>query len=226
MTVTYLGERTIGATIPVTAQASAAVGAAASAAMAELVGKIAGYQLIVDNPSAAMPDVSAQLGVAMSGLDVALAELTATGPTGAGLAAAFSAALATLVSAQGAIDSAFPAIGLKLAAAVSAIKGLQTQIAAGVTGPNINLPTVTAELGVLNAAKAALDEQLDVAANLDELAATAGIRLYRFDGDIGLAGQELQAHLDAAGLGQDAHLVVMLPRDDAAWSGLQVAVGT
>lgn len=226
MTVTYLGEKTIGAAIPVATQASAAVGAAAAVAMGELLGKIAGYQLIVDDPSVVMPDVSTQLGVALQGLDAALAELTATGAPGAALATGFSTALAGLVAAQGAIDEAFPDIGLKLSAAVSAIKAMQTQLAVGVTGPNINLPAIAAQLGVLETAKATLDEQLDIAASLDELAATAGIRLYRFDGDLGLAGQELQAFFDASGIGQGAHLVIMLPRDDVAWNGLQAAVGT
>jgi hypothetical protein len=224
MTITVVGDGTIGATLTATTVATAAVGVLAAGALPEATGKLAGYtSLLIPSPSF---DISAQAAVAVSAVASATAEIAALPGVGVGLAAGLTLAVAAQQAAQLAIAGASPSLALKVDAALASLAGLKVQISAGVTGPNVNLVLIASVIAQLEALILAINTQVDLAASIGAQLGVSGLRLYRFDGDISTAGAELQALVTADGLHGELHFVLMLPTTPAAWGALQATVRT
>lgn len=224
MTITALGDLTVGATLTATTSATAAVGILAAGALPEVTGKLAGYaSLLIPSPSF---DISAQAAVAVSAVVSATAEVAALPGVGVGLAAGITAGVAAQTAAQLAIAGVDPALALKVDAALAGLASLKVQVSAGVTGPNVNLTLIASVIAQLEALKLAIETQASLAASIGAQLGVSGLRLYRFDGDISTAGAELQAQVTADGLSGSFHFMVLLPTNPAAWSALQATVRT
>lgn len=221
--ITVVGDVTVGGCLTATAGATAAVDAAVGAALPEVSAKLAGFvRLATPSPSF---DISAQLTTAASAYASAMAELAVL-PGGATLAATLSAAVGAQTAALLAVKALDPSVALKVSSALSVIAGLNVAVDAGVSGPNINLATVNAQIAVLTALKATLEAELDLAADIDANLAVSGLRLYRFDGDISTAGADLQARITTDGLSGEFHFMVLLPTSAPAWTALQSSIRT
>lgn len=225
MTITSLGELSVGATLTATTSATAAVSASVGLALPEATAKLAGYTLLsVPSPSF---DMSAQLALTAAAYASALAELTAyPGGAGVALAAALTAGVAAQAAAQLAVKGLDPALALKIDAALAGKAALDVQASAGVSGPNINLALIADMIATLTATVGTLEAQADIAASISANLGVGGLKVYRFDGDISTAGSELQAQISADGLSGSFHFVVMLPTTAPAWSALQATIKT
>ncbi len=252
MTVTSLGIVSIGAALPATANATAsvdvlgstaipsatgAISALAGLTLPELTAKAEGYMaLAIPSP---LMDIATQLAAATTLLGTLEGQVSAL-PGGIALITTLTAALAAQILAIGAIKTFNPALGLQIEQCVAAMAGMSASIAAGISGTNINMDVITARLGEIETALAAVDaqatiaagveaeasEQLEIAASINANLSVGGLRLYRFDGDISTAGAELQAQVTADGLTGSFHFVVMLPTSAPAWAALQATVKT
>jgi hypothetical protein len=225
MTVTAIGGNlSIGAAVPVAADAAAAVDAMAMASLPGLTANMAGYTaLLLPSPSF---DIGLQAAQAVAALAQVTAEVAGIPGVGVGLAGALTAAVSAQQAAQLAIKGVDPDLALKVDAALASIASLNVQVSSGVTGPNVNLALVTKVLGELEAVKATLDAQLALAGEISANLSVGGLKAYRFDGDLATAGAELQAQITADGLSGEFHFVVLLPTTDAAWNGLQATIKT
>jgi hypothetical protein len=225
MTITAVGDLTLGATLTATTSATAAVEVLAAAALPELTAKLSGYtNLLIPSPSF---DIGAQATVAASAVVDATAEVAALpGGAGVALAAGLTVAVAAQQSAQRSIAGASPSLALKVDSALASLASLKVQVSAGVTGPNVNLTLIASVIAQLEAVKLAIETQVDLVASIGAQLGVSGLRLYRFDGDISTAGAELQAQVTADGLHGELHFVVILPTTPAAWSALQATVRT
>jgi hypothetical protein len=220
MTVTNVGTLSVGATLSATTSATAAVDALVSASLPEVTAKLAAYTLVsVPSPSF---DIATQLATAGTNLTADLATVAAIPGVGAAMAAAISAGITAMAS----LRAANPALGLRVDGSVSAIGGLQAQIASGISGPNINVPLITSILGELGALKASIEAKADLVADINASLGASGLVVYRFDGNLATAGAELQAQITADGITGQAHFVVMLPTNPTAWAALQATVKT
>lgn len=250
--ITPVGTVTLGVGLTATASATAALTALADATSTataaidllagisgpELTAKLGGYMsLLIPSPSF---DISAQIVVATSALASATAEVAGIPVVGVGLAAALTAAVAAQQAAQLAIKGADLGIALKVDAALASLASLNVQLSAGITGPNVNLVLIadviaelTAQLAVIQAqialaveVAATAEAKLAIAAGIDASLGVSGLKLYRFDGDISVAGAELQARITTDGLTGAFNFMIMLPTSPATWGALQATVKT
>lgn len=220
MTITAVGEVAIGGALTSTVSANAAASGLAALALPEVAAKISGYTLLsVPSPTF---DIGAQLTQAGVNLTADLVTVAAIPGIGPALAAAISAGIA----AQATLRAANPALGARVDSSASAIGGLNVQVSAGVSGPNVNLVLNASILAQLEAYQASIAAQVALSATLGAQLGVSGLRLYRFDGDIGTAGAELQAQVTADGISGELHFVLMLPTNPAAWAALQATVKT
>jgi len=250
--ITPIGTVSVGVALPATVTATGAVTALAATAiptatgaisalagltLPELTGKAEGYvRLMTPSPSI---DIATQLAAAATSLAALLAQVSAI-PGGAALAAALTAAIGVQIAALEAIKGFNPALGAQIEQTVAAMASMNASIAAGISGPNINLSAIAARLAEVEASLTALaameasavsvaaaaDVQANIAAGIDANLAIGGLRLYRFDGDISTAGAELQAQISADGLSGSFHFVVMLPTSPSTWTAVQATVKT
>lgn len=220
MTLTAIGDVTVGGCMTATTSATSGIDALVGATLPGLDAKIARYALLnVPSPSW---DISAQLGVAGASLTADLVTVAAIPVNGAAWAAAITAGIA----AMGSLRAANPVLGARIDGDVSAIAGLNAQISAGSAGPNVNFSIISAVLAELEALKASVDTQATLASTIGASLAVPGLRLYRFDGDIATAGAELQARISTDGLSGEFHFMVLLPTSAPAWTALQATITT
>lgn len=220
MTLTAIGDVTLGGCLTSAASATAGIDVLVGATLPGLDAKIARYALLnVPSPSW---DISVQLGVAGASLTADLVTVAAIPGSGAAWATAISAGIAAMVS----LRAADPALGARVDGDVSAIAGLNAQIAAGSAGPNVNLTITGSILAELGALKASVDAQSSLSGTLGASLAVPGLRLYRFDGDIATAGSELQARISTDGLSGEFHFMVLLPTSAPAWAAMQATIKT
>lgn len=195
--ITALGEMSLAAAMPATAQATATVGALASttvpsaaAAVSALAGtsvpaavgaitslaamnspdltaKAAGYGLAMV-PSPSL-DINAQLALAMTNLSTLLATLSAD-PAGAALAATLTAAIAAQNAALLAVTGYNSSIGGDIETCLSSIAGIKVALASGVSGPNVNISIIASTLAQVQAQLTALAAQAAMAATLEAAA--------------------------------------------------------
>lgn len=223
MTVTLVADGSIGTTFTATANAAAAIDLTVGASLPEVSAKLAAQvKLSVPSPSF---DISAQATVAATNLTNLTSQLAAM-PGGAALATTLTTAVSTLLAAQVAIQGFASALSADIDAAIGAVFGIKGSISAGVSGPNINLGTVSAQIALLGTLKAQLEAQASLAASINATLGVSGLRVYRFDGDISVAGAELQAAITSSGLTGQFSFVVMLPTSPSAWSALQGVIAT
>jgi hypothetical protein len=223
VTVTLVANATIGDALTSTVVATGAVNASVGASLPEVTAKLGGYtKLLIPSPSF---DIAAQATAAATALTTVTAELAAL-PGGAGLATGLTTAVAALIAAQLAIEAGAPSVSARIDAAVGAVLGVKAAISSGITGPNLNMATISAQVSALTALLATLQSQLALSAAIDANLGVGGLRVYRFDGDISVAGTELQARINTDGLSGEFHFVVMLPASAATWTALQAVVAT
>lgn len=235
MTVTSLGQMSLGASFSAAAAGAAAVDVAVGLGLPEAQARLAGYTTLQANPFVIAPDVAAQLSAAMTSLASIEADLTALNP---GMAAAFTAGLAGLVAAQASIDAAYPDIGMRISAVLNQINGFQLQIKTGVVGANVNLALMASMIAELGALIELYNAQLGIAANINASLAIGGLHVFRFDGDISVAGAQLDAAFQAAGIanwdgevgvggvGAQVHFMVLVPTAGNSWAALQATMKT
>jgi hypothetical protein len=234
MTITVVADTTVGGSITAAATAVSALGAVIGTALPAASAQFDGYtRLSIPAPSFS---ITAQLAVAAEALATATATLSGM-PGGVAAAAALAAGMAAQAAALLTISGSFPSIAGDIESAVASMAGLNCAINAGVVGPNIDLPTITARLGEIGALVASLNAQLAIAAELSVSLNAGGVRVIRFDGDLLSAGAELGAYLSASGLGGgglggggqasvESHFVLMLPTTSGAWTGIQATMAT
>lgn len=221
--ITKIGQMSVGAALPSTAQATAAIDVLVAASLAEVSAKLEGYiALALPSPSF---DISAQITGAVQAYTSATAEVSAI-PGGATLVAALDAAVAAQTAAQLAIAAFAPGSSAKIDAALAAKAGLNVQVTAGVSGPNINVALITQIVAQLTALKASIEAKASLSASIGSNLAAAGINVYRFDGDVSVAGSELQGQINADALSGQSHFVVLIPTTSVGWQAIQATIKT
>ena len=220
MTITKVGSMSLGAALPATNEARAAIDVLVAASLPEISSKISGYALLA-LPSASF-NIGTQLGNAVSNLNADLTAVAAIPGTGTVLSAAISAGVAAMAT----LRTANPELGGRIDISVSAIGGLNAQINAGVTGPNVNVALIASILAQLESAKAAIEANASLSASIGSNLAAAGINVYRFDGDVTTAGTDLQGQINADGLSGQTHFVVLIPTTNVGWQAIQATVKT
>lgn len=225
MTVTSLGEITVGSALPCAVTAVGAVNASVGLALPEATAKLAGYaKLSVPSPSF---DMTAQLALTANGLAAAIVELQALpGGAGVALATALTAGITAQATAQAAIKTAAPAIALKIDSALAGKAALDVQASAGISGPNVNFPLIAEMISMLGETIATLEAQASIAAGISANLGVGGVRAYRFDGDLSVAGNELHAQFGAEGITGDGHFVVFVANTSVSWTALQAVLKT
>lgn len=224
MTVTVVQDASVGGALTATASASAALAALAAASLPEVAARLSGYMgLMIPSPSFG---IAAQIATAGSALVSATAEVAGIPGVGVTLAAALTAGVAAQQAAQLAIKAADGDIALKVDAALAGLASLNVQVSAGASGPNVNLTLVAKVIAELELLKAAIEAQASLAASISASLEATGLVLYRFDGDISVAGGELQAQINANGITGQVHFMVLLPRNPGAWAALQATMRT
>lgn len=223
MTVTNLGQMTVGAALPATASAVAAIDVLVAGTLPEVVAKLTGYGLLaIPGPEF---DIGVQIGVAGEAFVAAMAELDAI-PGGIALAAALTTAVAAQAAAQLAIRGAAPTIAIKLDAALAAKAGLEVQASVGVSGPNVNLTLIGQIVAELEGLKAMIEAQASLAAEISTAMAAAGLAVYRFDGATVDLGTELGAAVATLGITGETHAILLVATTAGAWSGVSATVAT
>lgn len=225
MTVTFVRESTIGASIPVAISAQAAITAAVGVSEGQLEGQVEGMARLATGLTSVPVTLAATLAATLD----AFAELSATGGTGVGIATSLGVAWSGLLTAQATLKAYNPELYAKIAGCIAAVQALQAQADIDYAAQLSMIASASAEIqGQLTA----LGVQASFAASLGSLMATAGIRLYRFDGSISVAGAEIQAALNASGtadipgMAADAHFLFFVPTTSVGWSGIQSVFAT
>lgn len=278
MTVNDLGNVTVGVALPATSAAVASMGAMiasagsavaaveamtalssgaaaaiealVAASLGEVSAKLDGYALLaIPSPSF---DIGSQVALAGSTYLAAVAELSAM-PGGVALATTLTGAVAAQAAAQLAVKGFSPSIAAKIDAALSVKAGLDVQITAGVSGPNVNLVLIgkiAAELGLLKAmiesklsiaseiagelaAQASLASevagtiaaQAALAASISGSLAEAGVQLLVFNGAAAEFGAEIGAAVSGLGI-PSFQTVVMVATSSGAWGAMQATLKT
>ena len=148
---------------------------------------------------------------------VAVGEMSvgAAVPAGVELAAIADATagaqLTALAGFNVSVDLGGLSADLLLAGQIAA--GIQAAITAGLTPPSVQ-----AQLDIVAALKAELEALLAIVANLVGLFATAGVKVYAWDGTASALGAALTSEL--AGDGNHSNALILLTEIGATWTAM------